>query len=151
MRRSADGLASDGRQHRSMNQTYRSVGTTSSVVLLALTAAGAAAFGLFAPVIALGAADLLGGSLGSAAKAAMVVVGVISLLFAAAAAVAARLIHLGRPAGAAIGFAVGATLIAGPAVASATGGWHPALAASIALGAGIIGSLAVSLPSSPRS
>ena len=134
-----------------MNQTTRSIGATSSVVLLGVTAAGAAAFGLFAPVIALGAADLLGDSLGSAAKAAMVVVGIISLLFAAAAAVAARMVHTGRAAGAVIGFAVGAVLIAGPAVASASGGWHPALAASVALGAGVIGALAIALPSSNRS
>ena len=134
-----------------MNQTTRSVGATISVVLLGGTAAGAAGFGLFAPVIALGAADLLGGSLGSTAKAAMVVVGIISLLFAAAAAVAARMIHTGRAVGAVIGFAVGAVLVVAPTIASASGGWHPALAASIALGAGIIGSLAVSLPSPARS
>ena len=73
----------------------------------------------------------------------MVVVGIISLLFAAAVAVAARMVHVGRPAGTVLGFVLGAILVAGPAVASASGGWHPALAASIALGAGIIGSLAV--------
>lgn len=134
-----------------MNQTTRSVGATIAVILLGVTAAGAAAFGLFAPVIALGAVDLLGGSLGSAAKAAMVVVGIISLLFAAAAAVAARMVHTGRPAGAVIGLVVGAILIVGPAVAAASGGWHPALAASVALGAGLIGSLAVVLPAEARS
>ena len=126
-----------------MNQTTRSVGATIAVMLLGVTAAGAAAFGLLAPVIGLGAADLLGGSLGSTAKAAMVVVGIISLLFAAAVAVAARMVHVGRPAGTVLGFVLGAILVAGPAVASASGGWHPALAASIAQGAGIIGSLAV--------
>lgn len=134
-----------------MNKTTRSVGATTTVVLLGVTAAGAAGFGLFAPVIALGAADLLAGSLGSTARAAMVVVGIMSLLFAAAAAAAARLVHIGRPSGAIIGFIVGATLIAGPAVASASGGWHPALAASVALGAGVIGSLTVALPIQKRS
>ena len=134
-----------------MNQTTRSVGATISVVLLGVTAAGAAAFGLFAPVIALGAVDLLGGSLGSAARAAMVVVGLISLLFGAAAVVAARMVYVGRPAGVAIGFVLGAILVAGPAVASASGGWHPALLGSVALGAGVISSLAVALPTEARS
>lgn len=129
-----------------MNQTSRSVGATIAVVLLGVTAAGAAAFGLFAPVIALGASDLLGGSLGSTARAVIVVVGIISLLFAAAAAVAGRMVQVGRTAGAVTGHVVGAILIVGPAVAAASGGWHPALAGSIALGAGIIGSLAVALP-----
>ena len=129
-----------------MNQTSRSVGVTTSVVLLGVAAAGAAAFALLAPVIALGAAELLGGSLGSVAKAAMVVIGILSLLCAAAAGAAARMVHLGRPAGTVIGFTLGAILVVGPAVAAASGGWHPALAASVALGAGIIGSLAVSPP-----
>ncbi|HSJ00777.1 MAG TPA: hypothetical protein VLA59_10385 [Patescibacteria group bacterium] len=133
-----------------MNQTSRSVGATISVILLGVTAAGAAAFGLFAPVIALGAAELLGGTLGATAKAAMVVVGIISLLFAAAAAVAAFMIHARRPAGAVIGLVVGAILIVGPVVAAASGGWHPALAASVALGAGLIGSVAVALPAGAR-
>ena len=44
------------------------------------------------------------------------------------------------------GHVIGASLIVGPPVAAASGGWHPALAGSIALGAGIIGSLAVALP-----
>lgn len=44
------------------------------------------------------------------------------------------------------GHVIGAILIVGPPVAAASGGWHPALAGSIALGAGIIGSLAVALP-----
>ena len=134
-----------------MSESTRSAGATIAMVLLGVAAAGAAAFGLFAPVIALGAADLLGGSLGSAAKAAMVVVGIISLVFAAAAAVAARMVHIGRPAGVVIGFVLGAILVAGPAVASASGGWHPALAASVALGAGLIGSLAIALPAGARS
>jgi hypothetical protein len=134
-----------------MNQVSRSVGAPVAVILLGVTAAGAAAFGLFAPVVALGAADLLGGSLGSAARAAMVVIGLISLLFAAAAVVAARMVHAGRPAGVVTGFVLGAILVAGPAVASASGGWHPALAASVALGASIIGSLAVARPSEARS
>jgi hypothetical protein len=129
-----------------MNQTTRPVGATIAIILLGATAAGAAAFGLFAPVIALGASDLLGGSLGSTAKAAIVVVGIISLLFAACAAVAARMVQTGRTAGAVTGYVVGAILIVGPALAAASGGWHPALAGSIALGAGIIGSLAVALP-----
>jgi hypothetical protein len=134
-----------------MNHATRSVGATIAVILLGVTAAGAAAFGLFAPVIALGAADLLGGSLGSAAKAAVVVIGLISLLFAAAAAVAARMVHAGRPAGAVTGFVLGVILVAGPAVAAASGGWDPALVASVALGAGIIGSLAIALPAEARS
>jgi hypothetical protein len=129
-----------------MNQTTRPVGATIAIILLGVTAAGAAAFGLFAPVIALGASDLLGGSLGSAAEAAIVVIGIISLLFAAGAAVAARMVQTGRTAGAVTGYVVGAILIVGPALAAASGGWHPALAGSIALGAGIIGSLAVALP-----
>jgi hypothetical protein len=129
-----------------MNQTTRPVGATIAIILLGVTAAGAAAFGLFAPVIALGASDLLGGSLGSPAEAAIVVIGIISLLFAAGAAVAARMVQTGRTAGAVTGYVVGAILIVGPALAAASGGWHPALAGSIALGAGIIGSLAVALP-----
>jgi hypothetical protein len=122
------------------------VGATIAIILLGVTAAGAAAFGLFAPVIALGAGDLLGGSLGSTAKAAIVVVGITSLLFAAGAAVAARMVQTGRTAGAVTGYVVGAILIVGPALAAASDGWHPALAGSLALGAGIIGSLAVALP-----
>ena len=55
-----------------MNQTTRSAGVTIAVVLLGVTAAGTAAFGLLAPLIGLGAADLLGGTLGSAARATMV-------------------------------------------------------------------------------
>jgi hypothetical protein len=107
MRRLADGRAGLDPQDRSMNQTSRSVGATMGVILLGVTAAGAAAFGLFAPVVALGAADLLGGSLGSVARAAMVVIGLISLLFAAAAVVAARMVHMGRPAGVITGFVLG--------------------------------------------
>lgn len=134
-----------------MNQNARALAATIAVVLLGAAAVGTASFGLLAPVIALGAADLLGGSLGSAAKAAIVVVGLVSLLLAGAAVVAARLVHRARPAGAAMGLALGAILIAGPSVAAASGGWHPALAASLVLGAGIIGSLAVTLPSAARS
>jgi hypothetical protein len=134
-----------------MNQTSRSVGATMGAFLLGVTAAGAAAFGLFAPVVALGAADLLGGSLGAVARAAMVVIGLISLLFAGAAIVAARMVHMGRPAGVITGFVLGLILVAGPAVASASGGWHPALLASVGLGAGIIGSLAIALPAAARS
>ena len=134
-----------------MNQSTRSAGGTIAVVLLGVAAAGAAAFGLFAPVIALGAADLLGGSLGSMAKAAVVVTGLVSLLFAASAAVAARMIRAGRPAGAVTGLVLGAILVAGAAVAAASGGWHPALLGSIALGAGVIGSLAISFPAAARS
>ena len=134
-----------------MNQTTRSAGTTIAVTLLAVTAVGAAGFGLLAPVIGLAAADLLGGSLGSTATAAMIAVGLLSMLFAAAAVVTARLVHAGRPSGVITGVILGAILIAGPAVASASGGWHPALAVSVALGAGIIGALAVALPMRARS
>jgi hypothetical protein len=49
------------------------------------------------------------------------------------------------------GLVLGGILVAGPAVAAASGGWHPALFASVALGAGIIGSLAVALPAEARS
>src|SRR5690606_21938805 len=134
-----------------MNESSRSAGATVAVVLLGAAAAGAAAFGLFAPVIALGAADLLGGSLGSTAKAAMVVIGLVSLLFAGCAAVAARMVHAGRAGGAVTGLVLGAILVAGPAVAAASGGWHPALLGSIALGAGVIGSLANSVAAVARS
>lgn len=133
-----------------MNQRTRPLGPMIAAGLLGVTAAGAAAFGLFATVTALGAGDLLGGALGSAAKAALFVVALLSLALAAAAAVAARMAYSGRPAGAVIGFALGAVLVAAPAVASASGGWHPALAASVALGAGIIGSLALALPTQAR-
>lgn len=133
-----------------MNQSARSAGATIGVVLLGVTAAGAAAFGLLAPAIALGAADLLGGSLGTAAMAALIVVGILSLLFAGAAGVAARAVHAGRRSGAVIGIVLGAILVVGPAVASASGGGHPALGAAVALGAGIIGSLTVALPSTAR-
>ena len=74
----------------------------------------------------------------------------MSLLFSAAAAIAARLVHTGRPVGAAIGLTAGAALIAGPLVASSSGGWHPALAASIALGAGVIGALKSTLGAEVR-
>lgn len=127
------------------------MGVSIAVALLVVAAVGTAAFGLFVPVLALGAADLLGGSLGTVAKAAVISIGLVSLLFAAAAAVAARMVHAGRPDGAAMGLALGAILIAGPSVAAASGGWHPALAASLGLGAGIIGSLAITLPSKPSS
>jgi hypothetical protein len=129
-----------------MNQNTRSSGVTVAVVLLGVAAGGAAAFGLSAPVLALGAADLLEGPLGSAALAATTIVGVVSLLFAATAGMAARMVHAGRTAGLVIGFVLGAILIAGPSVAAASGGWHPALAVSVVLGAGIIGSLAITLP-----
>jgi hypothetical protein len=56
------------------------------------------------------------------------------------------MVQTGRTAGAVTGYVVGAILIVGPALAAASGGWHPALAGSIALGAGIIGSLAAALP-----
>jgi hypothetical protein len=85
------------------------------------------------------------------AKAVIIVIGLASLLFAAGAAVAARMVHAGRQAGAVAGIALGAILVAGPAVAAASGGWHPALLAAIALGAGVIGSLATSFPASARS
>ena len=134
-----------------MIQSRRSAGVTIATVLLGVTAVGAAAFGLFAPVIALGAADLLGGPLGSVAKAVIVVIGLASLLFAAGAAVAARMVQGGRQAGAVAGTALGAILVAGPAVAAASGGWHPTLLAAIALGVGVIGSLATSFPASARS
>lgn len=133
-----------------MNHTARSVGVTITVVLLGVTAAGTAAFGLLAPLIGFGAGDLLGGTLGSAARIAMVALGLVSLLFAAAAAIAARLVHTGQPGGAAIGLTVGAALIAGPVVAAASGGWHPALAASVALGAGLIGALKATIATDAR-
>jgi hypothetical protein len=134
-----------------MNHTTRSVGVTAAITLLAVAAAGTAAFGVFAPVIALSAADLLGGTPGAVARAAVVVIGLISLLFAASAAVAARMLRAGRTAGVVTGLVLGVILVAGPAVAAASGGWHPALFASVALGAGIIGSLAVALPAEARS
>lgn len=133
-----------------MNHRTRPLGPMIAAGLLGVTAAGAAAVGLFAPVIALGAGDLLGGALGSAAKATLFAVALLSLALAAAAAVAARMAYRGRSAGALIGFVLGAILVAAPAVASASGGWHPALAVSAALGAGIIGSLAVALPTQTR-
>lgn len=129
-----------------MDQTTRPLATVIAVALLSVTAAGAAAFGLFSPVIAIGGGGPLGGALGSTATAAMVVMGLLSLVLAAAAAVAARMVHGGRSAGSAVGFTLGAILIAAPAIAASTGGWHQALFASVVLGAGIIGSLGISLP-----
>jgi hypothetical protein len=121
-----------------------------AVVLLGVAAVGAAGFGLVAPVLGFLGADLLGGSLGTAAQVVLILVGALSLAFGASAAFAARALLAGRRAGATIGLAIGAVLVAAPAVASVSGGWHPALVVSTALGSALVVTLASVLAAGSR-
>lgn len=114
--------------------------TAVAVVLLGVVAVGAAGFGLLLVMLGSVASDFLGGSLGSTAEAALVVVGILGIVLAAAAVVGARELVAGRRSGVGIGLVIGAVLVVAPVVALASGGWHPALAASLALGSGLLAS-----------
>jgi hypothetical protein len=83
--------------------------------------------------------------LGSAAVAVTIGIGLISMGFAGTAAFAARAVYLSRPMGRLTGIGVGVVVVLGAAVASVSGGWHPAAAAAWVIGGGIVGSLAVDL------
>ncbi len=130
-------------QNHAVNQVPRSLGTILAVLLLAVAAAASALVGALAPVVGLAAGEFLGGSLGSVATAVLIALGVSSLLFAAAPGSAARMVYSGQSAGTVMGVTIGVILLAAPAIASASGGWHPGLVASIAMGAGIVGSLTI--------
>jgi hypothetical protein len=128
-----------------MNTHARTVGATVAVVLLGITAAGAAAFGLFVPVFGFLGGELLGGVQRTALLVVGIGLGVISLAFAATAAFAARALYVGRPAGVVIGIGVGTVTLLGAAVATVSGGWHPALIAAYALGGGTLAVLVTTL------
>lgn len=128
-----------------METTTRSTWTNIAAVLLGITAAGAAAFGILIPVAGLLGAELLGGSLGTAAVVLTVGVGVISFAFAGTAAFAARAVYIARPIGSLVGIGVGIIVVLGAAVASVSGGWHPALTAAYVIGGGTVGSLALAM------
>ena len=121
------------------------MGATVAVVLLGITAAGAAAFGLFVPVFGFLGGELLGGVQRTALLVVGIGLGVISLAFAATAAFAARALYVGRPAGVVIGIGVGTVTLLGAAVATVSGGWHPALIAAYALGGGTLAVLVTTL------
>lgn len=115
--------------------------TTVAVTLLGLIAVGAAGFGLALFVLGSVASDLLRGSLGVTAHVVLAGIGVLSLGLAMAAAVGARQIVAGRGSGIVIGLTIGAVLVIGPAVATACGGWHPALAGSVTVGSVLLAAL----------
>src|SRR5690606_5679083 len=121
-----------------MNDNNPSVAAGLAVVLLGVTAVGAAGFALVAPVIGILGAEMLGSSLQTVATVALIGLGVVSLAFAGAAAYAARAVNAGRRIGSLIGLGVGGVLLVAPAVASVSGGWHPALVASYAIGGGLV-------------
>ncbi|HEX7171636.1 MAG TPA: hypothetical protein VF365_03390 [Candidatus Limnocylindria bacterium] len=118
-----------------MNQTTQTW-TGIAVLLLGVTAAGAALFGIAVPLIVLNLQRLDG-----PAGAAVVAIGAVSLLFALAAAFASLAVAAQRRRGTVVGLVIGAVVVLSAGVASASGGWHPALAGAFALGGGIVGSL----------
>ena len=115
-----------------MNQAIRT-GDGLAAALLGVTAAGAALFGISLPILVLSVHGL-GGPGGVAA----VIIGVISVAFGLAAAFASWAVLAARPIGSVVGLAIGAIVVLSAVVASASGGWHPALAVAFALGGGIV-------------
>ena len=118
-----------------MNQA-KITGNDLAAGLLGVTAAGAALFGISLPILVLSVHGL-GGPGGGAA----VIIGVISVAFGLAAAFATRAVMTSRPIGSVVGLAIGAIVVLSAAVASASGGWHPALGLAFGLGGGIVVSL----------
>lgn len=116
----------------------RPVAAGIAAVLLGVTAAGAAMLGIFLPLLVLDGAVVSG-----APRAAVIAVGVMSFGFGVVAAFAAWAVATKRPAGTILGVVIGAVVLLGAAVASVSGGWHPALWFAIALGGGTVGSLVV--------
>jgi hypothetical protein len=118
-----------------MNQAKRT-GTGLAAGLLGVTAAGAALFGVILPILVLSVHGL-GGPGGVAAA----IIGVISVAFGLAAAFATWAVLTERRIGSVVGLAIGAIVVLSATLASASGGWHPALAVALALGGGIVVSL----------
>lgn len=111
-----------------------------AAALLGVTAAGALVFGVAVPLIVLNS-QFLGGP----ASAAVVLVGVVSVIFGATAAFASWAVASARPVGTIVGLGVGVVTILGAAVGSASGGSHPALVYAFLLGGAVVAALLMAL------
>jgi hypothetical protein len=117
-----------------------------AVAILGIVAVGSVAFGIVLIVASPGAGSELGDSLRLTAFLITAFAGFLAIAFGALAGIAARMVWIGRPVGRLIGFAVVLVAVTGPVVAGLSGGFHPALFASVGLGVVLGGCLLLLQP-----
>jgi len=105
-----------------------------AVAMLGIIAVGGVAFGVLLVVLAPGAGREVQDSIRATAILVTALAGFMAIVFGALAGVAARLVWIGRAWGRTLAYAVALVVVIGPIVAALSGGWHPALAASVVLG-----------------
>lgn len=119
----------------------RSTWTQLASAILGVISVGAFGYAVLLLYAGLLGSDMLGGALGQTAAVAAVILAALAATYGAASAIGAVAVWQRRDWGPTIGLGVGAVAILGAVIARMSGGWHDALWAAIALGAGVIGAL----------